>query len=73
MTTDPLPIEEVTRRALDLLFRELGPADTFRFLNRWRTGAGDYTAERDQLFAGLTLKQIVADIEAARAAPATGS
>lgn len=64
MTEVPLPLEEVTRRALDLLFRELGPVDALRFLGRWQQGSGDYTAERDQLLAGQTLDQIDGRIRA---------
>ncbi len=62
MTPDPMPLAELTRRAVAILTRELGPAETLRFLDQFGTGRGDYTAERDQLLAGLTLDQVVADI-----------
>jgi hypothetical protein len=58
----PLPLAEVTRRAIQVLSRELGPADTARFIGQFTAGFGDYTAERDELFAGLTLEQLAADI-----------
>lgn len=61
----PLPLAEVTRRAIAILSRELGPADTARFIGQFTTGSGDYTAERDALYAGLMLPQLAAEIRAA--------
>ena len=58
----PLPLAELTYRAIQVLSRELGPADTARFIGQFTAGFGDYTAERDELFAGLTLDQLVTDI-----------
>jgi hypothetical protein len=60
------PLAEVSRRAIEVLCRELGAVDTVRFLNQFTTGHGDYTAERDTLFAGETLDQIIADIKKAK-------
>ncbi len=34
--------------------------NTVRFLNQFTMGHGDYTAERDALFANLTLDEILA-------------
>lgn len=63
-----LPLAEVTRRAIEVLSRELGPADAARFVNQFSVGSGDYTAEREGLFGHLTLAEIVAEIRG-RAAP----
>lgn len=57
-----LPLAEVTRRAIQVLARELGPADTARFITQFSGGSGDYTAERDALFAGLSVADIAAGI-----------
>ena len=66
MTAVPqLPLAEVTRRALDVLARELGPADTARFVMQFSGGSGDYTADRVALFAGRTVAELAADIRAA--------
>ncbi len=54
----PLTLAELTRRAMLVLAREFGPADTARFITQFTNGSGDYTVERDQLFAGLTVGQI---------------
>lgn len=40
------PLSEITQEAVSLLVRELGVARTLRFLGQYRTGQGDYTAER---------------------------
>jgi hypothetical protein len=60
------PISTLNQRATDALIREVGIVDTIRFLNQFRTGFGDYTAERGQLFQGMSVKDIVEDIRARR-------
>jgi hypothetical protein len=57
------PLAEVSQRAIEVLCRELGAADTVRFINQFTTGHGDYTSERDVLFAEDTLDQIIANIK----------
>jgi len=59
MTLKTKPLAEVTQRSIEILCRELGAADTVRFINQFTTGHGDYTAQRDVLFAGKTLDQII--------------
>nr|VFK11344.1 MAG: hypothetical protein BECKLPF1236A_GA0070988_1005217 [Candidatus Kentron sp. LPFa]VFK29952.1 MAG: hypothetical protein BECKLPF1236C_GA0070990_100995 [Candidatus Kentron sp. LPFa] len=54
---------EINRKAETLLIRELGVADTLRFLNRFDHGEGDYTAERHQWLDDLSLDDIRRDIE----------
>jgi hypothetical protein len=63
MTVKNKPLAEVSQRAIEVLCRELGAVDTVRFLNQFSTGHGDYTVERDTLFASETLDQIIADIK----------
>lgn len=58
---------EVNQRANDALVGELGVADTIRFLNQFRAGDGDYTAERDRLFQNISVKDIASEIRAKRA------
>ena len=62
MTVPMKPLAEVTHRAIEVLSRELGIADTLRFVNQFTTGYGDYTAERDSLFGQETLDQIIGEI-----------
>ena len=60
------PIARITHRATHALIQELGVVDTIRFLNQFRVGSGNYTTEREQLFAGMSVKDIVAEIKARR-------
>jgi hypothetical protein len=53
------PLSEITRHAIDLLSKEMGIADTVRFLNQFTTGYGNYTEEREGLFKDLTLDEIL--------------
>ena len=64
-TAPPLSLAEVTRRAIGVLARELGPADAARFVAQFSGGSGDYTSDRVALFAGRTVAELAADIRAA--------
>jgi len=66
MTTPVPPISEVTQRGTDALIREIGVVDTIRFLNQFRAGSGNYATDRDKLFQGLSVKDIVSEIKAQR-------
>jgi hypothetical protein len=68
MTVKNKPLAEVSQRAIEVLCRELGAVDTIRFINQFTTGHGDYTSERDALFAGESLDQIIAGIKRAKSA-----
>jgi hypothetical protein len=62
MTVEAKPLAEVTQEAIRVLIQELGPANTVRFVNQFTVGYGNYTEERQQLFAGMTLDDIVSEI-----------
>jgi hypothetical protein len=64
MTVQPKPLAEVTRQAIELLARELGAADTARFINQFSTGHGGYTSERETQFGQKSLEEIAAEIKA---------
>lgn len=66
MSVQIQPIAELTHRANHALIQELGVVDAMRFLNQFRAGSGDYTAEREQRFQRESVKGIVADIMARR-------
>ena len=53
------PLREVTEEALHVLFREIGVANTIRFLNQFSLGQGNYTEERDQAFAEMSFDEAV--------------
>ena len=66
--TNTLPPADITEAAINILCRELGPVATARFLHQMSNGAGDYTAERDQLIGSPTVEQLAAELAARRAA-----
>ena len=60
------PIAQLTQRATDALIKELGVVDTIRFLNQFRAGSGNYTADRARLLQGMSVKDIAGQIKAHR-------
>lgn len=66
MITDARPLIEINQQALNLLYRELGVIDTVRFLKQFTQGYGNYTQEREVLFADKSLDDIVNEIEKRR-------
>lgn len=73
MVVQTKPLAEVTQTALRVLCREIGLADTMRFVGQFTIGYGDYTAERDELFSGVTLDDMIAGIKERRYQTATQS
>lgn len=66
MSTQVKPLSEVNHQAIRLLSEQIGVVDTFRFVNQFTTGHGNYTEERDGLFGHLTLAEILTAIERKR-------
>jgi len=60
---EPRPLAQITAEAMKILYREIGIVDTLRFINQYTAGYGDYTAQREELFAGMTLDNIVSEIK----------
>lgn len=56
------PLAEVTQEAIRILCKEMGLVNTVRFVNQFSVGYGNYTEEREQLFADLTLDDIITEI-----------
>jgi len=55
-------LSDITNQALHVLTREIGAANTMRFLGQFSTGTGNYTEEREALFGHLTLDEVLAEI-----------
>ena len=66
MTRDARPLAQITAEAMKILYREIGIIDTLRFINQYTAGYGDYTAQREELFAGMTLDSIISEIKESR-------
>ena len=57
------PLIEVNQQAIRLLYKELGVVDAIRFLRQFTQGYGNYTQEREYIFADKTLENIFDEIE----------
>jgi len=66
MITDTRPLIEINQQAISLLYKELGTVDAVRFLKQFTQGYGNYTQERETLFANKSLEDIVSEIEKRR-------
>ncbi len=62
MTVPTRSLSEINADAIEVLARELGVADTARFINQFTTGYGNYTEERKKLFDDLTLDEVASEI-----------
>jgi hypothetical protein len=66
MITEMRPLIEINLQAINLLYKELGVVDAVRFLKQFTQGYGNYTQEREVLFANKSLDEIVSEIEKRR-------
>jgi hypothetical protein len=55
--------EEFERRTLDAIQREFGLGGLARFIMTYRSGRGDYTADRHQWLAGVTIEDIERELK----------
>ena len=53
----------IEAEAIQVLCKAIGVADTTRFISQFTKGYGNYTNEREQLFAHMTLNDIVFEIK----------
>ena len=70
MPLQPKPLSDITHQAISILSRELGVANTIRFISQFTTGYGNYTEEREQLFEDLSLDDILTEMRTQRDHPA---
>lgn len=66
MSPKTKPLSRVNEEAIQLLIEELGVADTARFIRQFTTGTGDYTEERRERFAEISLDDLLEEIEERR-------
>lgn len=58
--------------SLQLLYKQLGAVNTIRFLQQFTNGLGNYTEEREVLFADQTLDDLVKQIKERRQRVSSG-
>ena len=66
MVVQTKPLAEVTQTAIRVLCKEIGVVDTLRFVGQFTVGYGNYTEERDALFADMTLDDMIVEIKGKR-------
>jgi hypothetical protein len=59
-------LAEINEEAIRVLSREIGVANTLRFINQFTPGTGNYTEERRESYSGLELDYLVTDIKRRR-------
>ncbi len=60
---DPMTDEQFERQAFAVIVREFGLGGLARFIRLHRSGPGDYTSDRDQWLAGVTVEQIASGLK----------
>lgn len=71
MSTTAKPLSEITEEAIAILSREMGVANTLRFLSQFTAGNGNYTEERDAFERGLSVEEIFAEARRRQAVDAS--
>jgi hypothetical protein len=66
MVVEAKPLAEITQEALKVLYKEIGVVNTMRFVSQFTAGYGNYTEEREQLFADMTLDDMISEIKRKR-------
>ena len=66
MVVETKPLAEITQEALRVLYKEIGIVNTMRFVSQFTVGYGNYTGEREQLFADMTLDDMISEIKRRR-------
>lgn len=66
MTIPLKALAEINHDAIRILSREIGLANTIRFINQFTTGMGNYTEERQEMFGEMTLSDIVSEMKKRR-------
>jgi hypothetical protein len=62
---------QIRQQGLDALVKALGAVGMVRFLHQFDTGSGDYTKERQQWLASLTLEDILGEFRQKRVSQPT--
>ena len=52
----------IRRTGLSALKKELGTVGAIYFIRQFKTGQGDYTAERDELLHGISLDDLIKNV-----------
>ncbi len=59
-------LRDIRREGVEALLDRLGPVGTIRFLQQYEDGHGNYTEERRRWLDGLTVKEIIENVQRRR-------
>jgi hypothetical protein len=63
MSNLPMSLYEIRMEGWKALTERLGPAGAMRFMMQYDPGYGDYSKERHDIFAALTMEEILKAID----------
>ena len=61
--SSPMSLNQIRMERWKALTERLGPAGAMRFMMQYDPGYGDYTKERQEIFAELTIDTLLETIE----------
>ena len=62
-TSSPMSLYQIRLEGWKALTERLGPAGAMRFMMQYDPGHGDYSRERHDMFASVTLGEVLSAIE----------
>lgn len=63
MIVEEKTTSEINHEAMKVLYDHIGVTNTIRFINQFSRGHGDYTKDREKLFAGKTRQDLIKGIK----------
>jgi len=69
MSAQAMTLDQIRRKGLRALHRDLGPVGMVRFLQQFETGTGDYTKERHDWLGNPDVRVLAKEIRSHRKEP----